>query len=293
MGTWGASLYDDDTASDLKTSVALICKVPAGGNRLLELLRQTHTGIDPDDQEGDGTLFWLVAADQFEKKGIACPEAAETALRIIDSGTSLAVCKANGADEKFLKARQKGLLELAARLRQPRPVKAPSKAGKLPPLVLETGQIYAFPTQAHRAWHPYRLDSAGPFVPDGWGALVVLATGRAFEWLPWVALAALTVNPDIKPTLADALQGKLIPHPQTNGAARFAPKPAHAKGLGLSLLGAIELDHERVRPHLSKWPVEKAIQYDWTIAYGALSSAIVGKGAEAGVVLESLRKSGS
>lgn len=31
MGTWGAGLYEDDTASDLRNSMALVTKIPADG----------------------------------------------------------------------------------------------------------------------------------------------------------------------------------------------------------------------------------------------------------------------
>lgn len=283
MGTWGAALYDDDAASDLKNTIALVSKVPADGDRLLGLLIQMQTSVAPEDEQG--ALFWLVVADQFEKKGIFCERAVTTALGIIESGRDLADCEARGADARFLTERQKVLQQLSQRLRQPRPPRKLRQGSKPPPLVLETGQIFAFPTMSGKAWRPYRLESEGVFAPDGWGALVVLATGRAYDWLPWVALASLTVAPDVRPTFDDAIRGRLIPHPQTYGAGRFVPKPAHAKGLGLELLGRAHLDEERVKPHLSKWTVERAIEYDWTIAYGAFAAAVVGKGGEAGPAL--------
>lgn len=286
MGTWGSALYDNDAASDLKTTVALVAKVPGDGDRLLGILEEAHGSADPADE--DGALFWLVVADQFEKRGIVCRRAASMALQVIDSDADLVACKEKGADEKFLRARAKVLQELRERLRQPRPAKAVRKAGKPPPLVLSTGEIYAFPTMSGKAWHPYRLASAGTFVPDGWGALVVLACGRAFEWLPWLALASLTVRTDKRPTLGEALGARLIPHRQTNGAGRFIPKPAHAKGLGLESLGNVALDAALVEPHLSSWSVATAVQFDWTIAYAALSASVVSRGATAGVTLQSL-----
>jgi hypothetical protein len=82
------------------------------------------------------------------------------------------------------------------------------------------------------------------------GALAVLATARAFDWLPWVALASLTVNPDRRPTLKEALRGHLIFHSQTHGAGRFIPKPGHAREMGLELLGRMALDGQLVEPHL-------------------------------------------
>lgn len=290
MGTWGAALYDDDTASDLRDTVALVTRVPGNGERLLSLIRQVHGEVDPEDE--DAAIFWLVVADLFEKKGIACPEATAHALRIIESGQDLAACASRGADERFLKARGKVLLELAGRLRSPRPTKPPKRPGKPPPLVLAEGQIHAFPTMSGSAWHPYRLDTAGPFVPDGWGALVVLATGRAFEWLPWVAITSLTVKGDVRPSLVDALDGRLIHHPQTAGAGRFIPKPAHAKGLGLELLGTVDLDPARVAPHLSARSIEAAIRFDWTIAYGAIACNPE-RDAQARVALRRLLRKGS
>ena len=164
MGAWGSALYDNDAASDLKNTVALVAKVPGDGDRLLGILEEAHGSADPADE--DGALFWLVVADQFEKRGIVCRRAASMALQVIDSDADLVACKEKGADEKFLRARAKVLQELRERLRQPRPAKAVRKAGKPPPLVLSTGEIYAFPTMSGKAWHPYRLASAGTFVPD-------------------------------------------------------------------------------------------------------------------------------
>jgi hypothetical protein len=119
-----------------------------------------------------------------------------------------------------------------------------------------------------------------------------LASGRAFEWLPWLALASLTVPEDKRPTLDEALRGRLIPHAQTHGAGRFIPKPAHAKGLGLELVGVVDIDAALAEPHLSTWPVVTAIQFDWSIAYAALPTSIVGRGVTAGVILSSLCRAG-
>lgn len=186
MGSWGPGLYDDDHAADLKNAIALLCKVPGEGAWLLEKLKAMHYHGHSDDV--DNTIFWLVVADQFERKGIACEEASVTALGIIASGLDLAHAQDLNADEKFLKKRGHVLEELAGRLRAPRAIRSKPRPAKAPDMVLATGEIYVFPTMKRRGWHPYRTDRDGPFVPDGWGAMVVLATGRAFDWLPWCAL---------------------------------------------------------------------------------------------------------
>jgi hypothetical protein len=270
MGTWGALLYDDDEASDLRNTLKLMCKIPVPGDRLLELLIETHGDCDPNDP--DDALFWLVTADQFERRGIECHKAASTALSIIDGGSDLASARERGADEKFLKKRRAVLEELASRLKSPRKFRPRVPPRNPPPLVLSVGEVYAFRTMGLATWHPYWIPHVyGPFEPDGWGAMVVLATGRAFNWLPWVALASLTVEGQRKPTLEEALQARLIYVSDTMGAGRFIPKPSHARGMKLELLGRVELDERSVEPHLSTWRVARAIAYDWTIAYGALS----------------------
>lgn len=284
MGTWGAGLYEDDQASDLKNTIALLSKVPAQGERLLQILEKNWGSCDPDDD--DGRLFWLVVADQFERRGIDCPRVPATALSIIASGVDLESAKDKGADHKFLKQRALALEELRKRLITPRPIKPHKKAGKAPGAVLNIGEVYAFPAMNGIAWSPHRLPYLPPFEPNEWGAMVVLATGRAFDWLPWCALASLTVDPAVKPTLADVLGARLITHFQTNGAGIFVPKKAHAKGLGMELLGHIKLDPALVKPTLSKWGIETAVQMDWTISYGAYSASC--KGLPIGCELASL-----
>ncbi|HEY8025918.1 MAG TPA: hypothetical protein VIF60_15235 [Burkholderiaceae bacterium] len=274
MGTWGAALYDDDSAADLKNTLALLCKVPVDGDQLLVNLKILHGDCDPAD--GEAAFFWLVTADQFEKRGIRCEEAIAKALMVIESGVDLASAKDRGADEKFLKKRAAVLDELAARLKSPRPLRPRKAAGKAPDLVLQTGEVYAFPTMKGMGCRPYRLPYDGPFQPDGWGAMVVLQTGRMFDWLPWVALASLEVDPATKPTLADAVRGRMIYHLQTDGAGRYVPKRKDAQGLGLELLGQVALDPALVAPHLSKWRIATAIACDWSIAYAAYSQSFEG-----------------
>lgn len=271
MGTWGASLYEDDEASDLKAAVASVCKVPTDGDRLLsfllEMVKVNESNEDP------GSLFWLVVADQFERRGISCDLAFSKALSIIDSGLVEADARNLGADKEFIKKRQKVLKELGTRFRNPRPAKSPRSPAKNPPnLVFQVGEIYSFPMMKGQGLHPYWIDELyGKFVPDGWGALVVLATGRVLDWLPWCALASLDVETSRKPDLDSALRAKLIFHAQTDGAGRFIPKRAHARTLGVELIGNVALDPSRVTPLLSKWPVTRAIEYDWSIAYAARS----------------------
>ncbi len=270
MGTWGASIYADDKACDLRDTVSLICKVPVPGNRLLDLLKETCGDCDPADEEGG--LFWLVTADQFERRGIECHEVASKALSIIESGLDLVWAKERGADSTFLRKRSLVLKDLAKRLKSPREFRPRTPPRNPPPMVITTGGIYSFPTMNGCAHSPYRLPQDGPFKPDGWGALVALATGRAFDWIPWVAIASLELKTNRKITLEEASRARLIFHSQTSGAGRFIPKSSHARTMGLELLGQVSLDARLVKPHISKWSVARAVEYDWSIVGGAISS---------------------
>lgn len=42
MGSWNAGLYDSDAAADLKSTLALVCKVPGDGEQLFAILAQLH-----------------------------------------------------------------------------------------------------------------------------------------------------------------------------------------------------------------------------------------------------------
>jgi hypothetical protein len=290
MGTWGASLYDDDDAADLKTTIALVCKVPGDGDHLLGILESVVGELDdPLGADGeDAALFWLVVADQFERRSIACERATTMAMQIIQSGSSLEQLQGRDADAAFLKQRAKVLNELCDRLAAPRPVRPRKAPGKAPEMVLQTGEVYAFQTMKGKTWHPYRLPGEDEFIGDAWGALVVLETGRAFEWLPWCAIASLNIDPASRPTFEQALSAPLITNPLTEGAGRFVPRRAHAKGLGLELLGKLTLDPQLVAPHLTSQSIAHAIECDWTIAYGAFAPAL--KGLTIRCELNALRK---
>jgi hypothetical protein len=274
MGTWGGGLYDDDSAADLKAAVSVLSKLPgADGGRLLELLLEDRSP-GPDEEGG---LFWLVVADQFEKKGIAEPESRRKALAVIDDGSHLADAQGRGADAGFLKERRKALDELAVRLKSPRPERAPIKPGKPPVQPFAVGEVYTFPTMKRCANRPNRIERFdGPWAADGFGALVVLAAGRAWEWFPWVALASLTGPADRPMTLEEALAGRLLHQDQPAGANLYCPKPAHTKLMGLARLGKVELDPSKVAKQVSRRPVAQFIQFDWTVCYAGYAGDRVG-----------------
>ena len=58
---------------DLRETLALNCKVPMPGDRLLDNLREVYGDCDPIDDEG---AFLVGDGRYFERRGIECKQAA-------------------------------------------------------------------------------------------------------------------------------------------------------------------------------------------------------------------------
>ncbi len=273
MGAWGYGLYDDDFAADLKNAIALIAKVPKSGEALLEILLSTHPELDPEDL--DHSTFWLVVADQFERRGIACPKVSETALALLDAGTNLEQLKALEMDARDLKKRALLLDTLASRLRSPRPIRPRTGAKKPPAYVVQRGDVYIYPTMNGSAVNAWMSSwQQANFVPNGWGALLVLEIGRAYDWLQWSAITALSTDPSKPATMEDILHAELMLHPQTNGAARCVPKKSHLAMMQAQHIGTLDLDPTQTQPCISKWSVDRAVSYGWSICSASFSANI-------------------
>ncbi|HXJ20632.1 MAG TPA: hypothetical protein VMT03_10395 [Polyangia bacterium] len=89
MGTWGVSLYCSDDALDLRTSIRAVCRLPYNGDELVGLLVDLNSDAPDPGKEGHST-FWLVVADQFQRRGIRSL-ARRRALEIIADGTDLSM----------------------------------------------------------------------------------------------------------------------------------------------------------------------------------------------------------
>ncbi len=201
MGAWGTGLYANDLGADLKSTIAALVKLPFDGDRIAEILRQESTEILADSEDADYTTFWLVVADQFEKKGICCESVRGTAVRIIDSGQDIELMASVDMSPKDLKQRQKVLNELRSRLSEPISPK-PRKTLKVPqPLVMSVGDLFAYPVSQGSSLNPYlshpRTDAAN-WNHDGWGAMLIIDAGLAFDFLAWytpITTAVMTKQP--------------------------------------------------------------------------------------------------
>ena len=274
MGAWGAGLYQDDVALDLKNTIALLAKMPVSGDRILEILLETHNeGVELTDD--GGPTFWLVVADQFERRGIASRAAFKRALTAITSGADLRDQKEHDMDPTDLRKRSKMLDELAGRLRSPRPLRPRPTTRNPPPYVVEVGEVYSFPTMQRASFNAWfsNWEQEG-FVPDGWGAMIVLARGRVFDWLPWCAFASVTVNPACVPTVDDVARARLL---NADGASLCVPRSSHLKKMGMQLIGQLAVNPKQAaalvrtaKREMHETP-ELAVTAGWSFTGGARS----------------------
>jgi hypothetical protein len=78
MGAWGIGLYASDFALDLRATVGAVVRLPLDEEKLVAAIcaAEETTAENPADE--DHTVFWLVLADQFEKR--LCPPYSAAAL---------------------------------------------------------------------------------------------------------------------------------------------------------------------------------------------------------------------
>src|SRR5439155_815925 len=68
MGAWGIGLYSGDFARDLKATISAVCRLPLDEEALVDAICQSESSAARDPADADHTTFWLVLADQFEKR---------------------------------------------------------------------------------------------------------------------------------------------------------------------------------------------------------------------------------
>jgi hypothetical protein len=241
MGTWGAGLYSSDMAMDLRSAVAAVARLPFDEDRLVEILCNLEPGAAKDPRDEDHTVFWLVLADQFEKRGIVSAGVREKALAIIDTGTDLAMLEKLGMKPADLRKRGKTLGDLRARITGAPPTPKPRSVIKQPqPYVMEVGGLYAYPTLSGEPINPYmtpKYFDRAAWRPDGFGLMLIIDRGRTFDYLAWyqaiVAAMAVPTKPDISALSLETYW--MLELPGTCSAAHF-------KKMRLEHVGALSVD---------------------------------------------------
>jgi hypothetical protein len=183
---WGPGLYSDDFAADLRPAIRALRRLPMSGDEIVHLLVGLHPAAElPEDE--DHSTFWMVVADQLHRSGIPSI-ATPKALDLIRSGTAIAASADLGMEPRDLRKRAASLEKLAEMLGQPPPVKKRSVLKKPQPLLLQPGEVYAYPADS-------RGNGINPYFPDAeierrfeqtcWGSMLVSAAGHEFEFLAW------------------------------------------------------------------------------------------------------------
>lgn len=205
MGTWGTGLYSGDFAADLRNIIAAVVRLPFESDRLVEILCETEPSVANNPEDPEHSIFWFVVADQFSKRNIVSDRVRETALKLIDSGRDILAHENLGMSSSDLVKRKKTLTELRAKLVSPPAASTPRKTLKEPqPLLMEAGDLLIYPTCQGQNVNPYFKDnelSDSGWNADGWGALLVIDCGLAFNFLAWyrplTIVESLTEKPSI------------------------------------------------------------------------------------------------
>lgn len=202
MGAWGGGLYDGDFALDLKGTIDGVLRAPLSDDDALTEIWASH---GEGAVEEDALDYWLVLADQLERRGMRRQDVFERALAIIEAGEDLAMLESLDAEPKTIAERRKETAKLAERLRDPRPAKPRRPLKKPQPLLFETGEALTWPTDHGESINPYvpeeSLWKVGGFKKqDGWGFGIVTEAGHEFHVLAYYAVQVLKWRRAERPT---------------------------------------------------------------------------------------------
>ncbi len=252
MGAWGTGLYAGDFAADLRPVIAAVSRLPFDEERLVDVLRETEKSVADNPADEDHTVFWLVLADQFEKRGIFSARVRATALAIIDGGKDAEMMQKLGMKAADLRRRAKKLMELRDRIVAQPTASKPRKTLQGPaPYVFEVGGAYAYPTRGGEPINPYMTSKyfdRSSWSPDGFALMLVIGRGRAFDYLPWYQAAK---SPEVVPSMPDRTD--LVAR-RWGQAIYGACNPAHFRKMELEQIGVFPLDPARrdyYFPHLA------------------------------------------
>jgi Domain of unknown function (DUF4259) len=117
MGTWGAGIFDDDTAMDVRDSFEGALEQGLSASDAAARIREEYA--DDIGDEDDGPVVWLALASLQVKHGALQPEVKGRALEIIERGEGLE--RWQEADEEVFAARQQVLADLLRSLQTAAP----------------------------------------------------------------------------------------------------------------------------------------------------------------------------
>ena len=274
MGAWGVGLYSSDMAADMRATIKSVLRLPFDEDRIVDILRDGESSAANDPNDEDHTTFWLVLADQLERRGVAHAGTREKAIAIIDRGDDLLMMEQRGMKPADLRKRGAKLAELRARLAAAPRVSQPRTTIAAPqPYVLEPGVLYACPVQGSSCLNPYfskKQAAQWPFVPDGWRQFVILDRGREFDYLAWYQPLVCKKPVREKPRLTEAgadLWWEL-------DTPKTCPQ-GHFDRLGITAIGRLPIDTEKVRARFAKGARPGIVYLGWGGRWAAIADITI------------------
>ena len=140
MGSWGAKLYQDDIAEDVRDKFKdLLHRGKTAEEITKQMIEEYSYEIgDPDD----GPVFWLALADTQWNLGRLMPGVREQALELLTRGCDLA--RWHEEDPELALVREKVLVELQQKLNSPQPPEKKISQYRLYKCEWKTGDVFAY-----------------------------------------------------------------------------------------------------------------------------------------------------
>lgn len=139
MGAWGAKLYQNDTALDIKDQFEDLKKGKTVRQITDELTQEYSSALDDIDC---GPAFWFALADIQWNLGRLLPDVKEQALAWLDKGGDLALWREE--NPKLAGTREKVLKELQQKLNSPQPPEKKISQYRLYTCKWKIGDVFAY-----------------------------------------------------------------------------------------------------------------------------------------------------
>ena len=139
MGTWGAKLYENDTALDVKDRFDDLRKGKTVQQITDELIKEYTCELNDID---DASAFWFALADTQWNLGRLLPEVKAQALERLGQGGDLAVWQKENPELAF--TREKVLKELQQKLNSPQPPEKKISRYRLYECSWRVGDVFAY-----------------------------------------------------------------------------------------------------------------------------------------------------
>jgi hypothetical protein len=274
MGVWGTGLYSSDMAADMRATIKSVLRLPFDEDRIVDILCDGERTAANNPNDEDHTTFWLVLADQFEKRGVAHAPTREKAIAIIDRGDDLTMMESRGMKLADLRKRGAKLAELRARLAAAPRSSKPRATIKAPqPYVLEVGVLYACPVKRSSCLTPYLRDNYyadTPWIADGWRQFVILDRGRVFDYLAWYQPIVCKKPVQQKPQLSEAGADLWweIDTPKTCSQR-------YVDCMQIEAIGPLPVDTEKAKARFAKRSRPGIVFLGWSAHWGAINDITI------------------